>query len=68
MVEAWASRCVPILAHPMTGDFAQWCDESGIPTVEIELASRLDPALDRNVLGIEAVLQQLSSRAPDQSY
>jgi predicted deacylase len=58
----------PFNAYPVTGDFAQWCDEIGIPTVEVELSDHLDPELDRNLAGIEAVFDQLSSGATDQSY
>lgn len=42
------------VAYPVTGDFAQWCDDLGIPTVEVELSDHFDPELDRNLAGIEA--------------
>jgi protein MpaA len=59
----------PFVAYPVTGDFAQWCDETGIPTVEVELTNHFDPELDRNLAGIEAVLHQItSSAAGDRSY
>jgi len=51
------------VAYPVTGDFAQWCDEIGIPTVEVELSDHSDPEIDRNLSGLEAVLWQISERA-----
>jgi protein MpaA len=55
----------PFVAYPVTGDFAQWCDEIGIPTVEVELTNHFDPELDRNLAGIGAVLRLISSLAGD---
>lgn len=49
-------------AYPVTGDFAQWCDEDlQIPTVEIELADHFDSQLDRNLAGVLAVLQRVAA-------
>src|SRR5579871_261839 len=51
----------PFTAYPVTGDFAQWCDETGIPTVEVELTDHFDPELDRNLPAVQAVLAALSN-------
>jgi protein MpaA len=58
----------PFVAYPVTGDFAQWCDDIGIPTLEVELTDHVDPEVDRNLLGVQAVLDRLSSRAGNPSY
>ena len=47
------------VAYPVTGDFAQWCDDLGIPTVEVELSDHFDPELDRNLAGAQAALEQI---------
>jgi protein MpaA len=52
------------VAYPVTGDFAQWCDDLGIPTVEVELSDHLDPELDRNLAGIQAALREIIARYP----
>ena len=52
------------VAYPVTGDFAQWCDDLGIPTVEVELSDHLDPELDRNLAGIQAALREIVARYP----
>ena len=59
--EASGYQARPFTAYPVTGDFAQWCDEIGIPTVEVELSDHFDPELDRNLAGIEAVLTQITN-------
>jgi protein MpaA len=51
------------MAYPVTGDFAQWCDEIGIPTVEVELTDHFDPELDRNLAGVQAVLATLANQS-----
>jgi hypothetical protein len=68
--EASAYPIEPFVAYPVTGDFARWCDELGIPTIEVELTDRVDPELDRNLGGVTAVLGALGSRlaAIDPSY
>ena len=52
------------VAYPVTGDFAQWCDDPGIPTVEVELGDHLDPELDRKLAGIQAALREIVARYP----
>jgi hypothetical protein len=42
--------------YPVTGDFAQWCEDLSIPTVEVELWDHFDPDTDRNLAGVQAVL------------
>jgi murein peptide amidase A len=68
--DATAYPIEPFLAYPVTGDFAQWCDELGIPTIEVELIDHAHPELDRNFAGVTAVLGALGSRlaAIDPSY
>jgi hypothetical protein len=58
------------VAYPVTGDFAQWCDEIGVPTIEVELSDHADPERDRNLAGVWAVLQAVSAgvAAIDPSY
>jgi murein peptide amidase A len=57
-------------AYPVTGDFAQWCDEIGIPTIEVELSDHFDSELDRNRVAVQAVLDQLmaNTAGSDPSY
>jgi protein MpaA len=55
------------VAYPVSGDFAQWCDELDIPTVEVELTDHTDPEVDRNLAGIAALLQMILEK-DDQSY
>jgi len=68
--DASAYPIEPFVAYPVTGDFAQWCDEIGIPTIEVELSDHLDPEQDRNLAGVSAVLQALSAGVAtiDRSY
>lgn len=58
-----ASSYVPLEwdVYPVTGDFAQWLEEQGIPTVEVELADHDDPDFERNLAGIQAVLDAIES-------
>jgi protein MpaA len=51
--------------YPVTGDFAQWCEDRGIPTVEVELWDHFDPDFARSLAGVEAVLYavELSAHA-----
>jgi murein peptide amidase A len=44
------------IGYPVTGDFAQWCDDLGIPTVEVELLDHTSPDTERNLAGVQAVL------------
>jgi hypothetical protein len=47
------------VAYPVTGDLAQWTEGLGIPTVEVELSDHLDPEIDRNLAGVQALLSLL---------
>ncbi len=47
--------------YPVTGDFAQWCESLGIPTVEIELWDHFDPDVERNLAGALTVLQAVEA-------
>jgi len=47
--------------YPVTGDFAQWCESLGIPTVEIELWDHFDPDVERNLAGVLTVLQAVEA-------
>jgi hypothetical protein len=47
--------------YPVTGDFAQWCESLGIPTVEVELWDHLDPDVERNLAGVLNVLQAIEA-------
>jgi predicted deacylase len=47
------------IGYPVTGDFAQWCEEQGIPTVEVELLDHLSPDTERGRAGVLAVLDQI---------
>jgi protein MpaA len=52
-------------AYPVSGDFAQWCDDSlGIPTVEVELSDHVHPELERNLAGSLAVMQRITRNPP----
>jgi murein peptide amidase A len=53
-------------AYPVTGDFAQWLDDLDIPTVEVELTDHWNPELERNLAGVEAVLDGIAG--DDQPY
>jgi protein MpaA len=52
------------LAYPVTGDFAQWCDEQDIPVVEVELSDHIESELDRNLAGVQAVLNLIAYGPP----
>lgn len=47
--------------YPVTGDFAQWTEAQGIATVEIELLDHDSPDFERNVAGVQSVLEALES-------
>jgi predicted deacylase len=47
--------------YPVTGDFAQWLEEQGIATVEVELADHSDPDFDSNQAGVQAVLEAIDA-------
>jgi len=43
-------------AYPVTGDFAQWADDQGIPTVEVELPDHASTDLEANWTGLLTLL------------
>jgi predicted deacylase len=47
------------IGYPVTGDFAQWCEDLGIPTVEVELLDHEDPDTERMLGGVQAVLDRI---------
>ena len=47
-------------AYPVTGDFAQWAEDQGIPTVEIELPDHLGTDFDANFSAFSAVIAAIS--------
>ena len=49
----WGAR---LDAYPVTGDFAQWSEALGTPTIEVELSDHVDPEVERNLGGVLAVL------------
>jgi hypothetical protein len=63
LLEAYASASGypsrTFLAYPVTGDFAQWLDEQDIPTVEVELTDHWLSELERNLAGVEAVVDRI---------
>jgi hypothetical protein len=55
--------------YPVTGDFAQWLDGLGIPTVEIELWDHFNPDVERNLSAVQNLLIALDSiLTTDPSY
>jgi protein MpaA len=57
------------IAYPVTGDFAQWSEGLGTPTIEVELTDHVDPEVERNLGGVLAVLDLLAALLPcDPSY
>jgi hypothetical protein len=55
--------------YPVTGDFAQWLDGLGIPTIEVELWDHADPDVERNLTAVQNVLIAIESiLATDPSY
>jgi murein peptide amidase A len=47
--------------YPVTGDLAQWLEDQGIATVEVELLDHVNPDFDRNQAGVQAVLETIES-------
>ncbi|HET6319664.1 MAG TPA: hypothetical protein VFG86_24660, partial [Chloroflexota bacterium] len=47
--------------YPVTGDFAQWLEAQGIATVEVELVDHTSPDIERNLAGVQAVLEAIES-------
>jgi protein MpaA len=50
-------------SYPVTGDFAQWAEDQGIPTIEVELLTHADPDTERNLAGVQAVLDAIEQAA-----
>jgi murein peptide amidase A len=46
-------------AYPVTGDFAQWAEARGIPSIEVELTDHVNPEVERNLAGLQAMLELL---------
>jgi protein MpaA len=47
------------VAYPVTGDFAQWAEDQGIPTVEVELPDHSHTDFDANLSAFHAVIGQM---------
>ncbi len=47
------------VAYPVTGDFAQWTEGQGIPTVEVELPDHTRTDFDANYDALRAVIGQM---------
>jgi protein MpaA len=47
-------------AYPVTGDFAQWAENQGVPTIEIELPDHSTTDFDDNLGAFEAVLIRMA--------
>jgi Zinc carboxypeptidase len=54
-------------AYPVTGDFVQWCEELGVPAMDVELWDHDSTDFERNQAGLLAVLALIAETA-DQSY
>jgi hypothetical protein len=46
-------------AYPVTGDFAQWTESQGIPTVEVELPDHTTTDFEANFRGFQALITQM---------
>jgi protein MpaA len=51
------------VAYPVTGDFAQWTENQGIPTVEVELPDHTSTDFDANFSAFQAVLGAMRAQA-----
>ena len=51
------------VAYPVTGDFAQWTEDQGIPTVEIELPDHETTDFDANLRAFGTLIAQMSRSA-----
>jgi hypothetical protein len=56
------------LAYPVTGDLAQWSEDLGIPTVEVELSDHADSEFERNLAGVLAILRAITGVPDPASY
>jgi hypothetical protein len=48
------------VAYPVTGDFAQWTEDQGIPTVEVELPDHTTTDFDANFTAFAALIRYLT--------
>jgi protein MpaA len=72
LVEAYAAGATGYLArdwmaYPVTGDFVQWCEEMGVPALDLELWDHTDTDFDRNMAGLQIMLETLAVVA-NESY
>jgi protein MpaA len=47
------------VAYPVTGDFAQWTEDQGIPTVEVELPDHSTTDFDANFNAFQALISSI---------
>jgi len=52
----------PFSAYPVTGTAPAWVDGLGIPAADVELLTRDDPELERNLAAVRAALAWLAAR------
>jgi protein MpaA len=52
------------VAYPVTGDFAQWTEQQGIPTVEIELPDHTTTDFDLNFSAFQALIALMRVARP----
>lgn len=50
------------VAYPVTGDFAQWTEDQGIPTVEVELPDHTRTDFDANFDAFRAVIADMTGQ------
>jgi protein MpaA len=51
-------------AYPVTGDFAQWSEDQGIPTVEVELPDHATTDFEANFSAFQALIDSMGLRVP----
>ena len=51
------------VAYPVTGDFAQWTENQGIPTVEVELPDHSTTDFDANFDAFQAVISRMGGQS-----
>lgn len=52
----------PFSAYPVTGTAPSWVDSLGIPAADVELLTRDDPELERNLAAVRAALAWLAAQ------
>ncbi|MBV9597888.1 MAG: hypothetical protein JOZ87_13585 [Chloroflexi bacterium] len=52
------------VAYPVTGDFAQWTEDQGIPTVEVELPDHTTTDFDANFSAFHALIAAMRTLFP----